>query len=29
MNSLEWLWWVTIPSLFVLWLAINYKIVKY
>ncbi len=28
MNNLEWLWWVTIPSMFVLWLAINYKIVK-
>ena len=27
-NSMEWLWWVTIPAMFVLWLAINYKIVK-
>jgi hypothetical protein len=28
MTNLEWLWWVTIPTMFVLWLAINYKIVK-
>jgi hypothetical protein len=28
MNDLEYLWWLTIPSLFVLWMAINYKIVK-
>lgn len=24
----EYLWWITIPSLFILWLFINFKITK-
>jgi hypothetical protein len=27
-NNLEWLWWVTIPSLMVIWFFINFKIEK-
>jgi hypothetical protein len=24
-NEYEWVWWITIPTLFVLWLVINFK----
>ena len=24
-NEYEWVWWVIIPTLLILWLAINYK----
>jgi hypothetical protein len=24
----EWIWWVAIPSLFMVWVIINWKIVK-
>jgi hypothetical protein len=27
-NNLEWLWWVVIPSLMVIWFFINFKIEK-
>ena len=27
-NEFEWLWWVAIPSMFVLWFVINFKIKK-
>ena len=27
-NNLEWLWWVVIPSLMMIWFFINFKIEK-
>ena len=27
MNDREWLWWVTIPVMFTMWLALNFKTV--
>ena len=28
MNSREWLWWIVIPGLVMLWAIINFKVVK-